>query len=121
VKYLYVLLTVALTVYGQLVIKWQMTNAGTLPEAPAARAIFLLRQLLNPWVASALVAALLAALSWMAAMTRLPLSSAYPFMALSFVFVLFLSAAFLGESLNGWKVAGVVLILLGLVLASRGA
>jgi len=119
-KYGYVLLTVLLTAYGQLVIKWQMGRAGELPAAAGAKAVFLLRQLLNPWIDSALLAALLAALSWMAAMTKFQLSSAYPFMALSFVLVLLLSALLLHEPLNGWKLAGVVLVVLGVVVAGRG-
>jgi len=44
--------------------------------------------LLNPWIISGLAAALLASVTWMAAMTRLPLSHAYPFTTLAFVLVM---------------------------------
>ena len=53
-------------------------------------------------------------------MTRFELSYAYPFMSLSFVFVLVLSVAFLGETLALNKVFGVALIGIGTVVASAG-
>ena len=55
----------------------------------------------------------------MLALTRLELSFAYPFIALSFVFVIVASAVFFGEPLTATKVAGVGLVFAGLVLGSR--
>jgi len=118
-SYFYVLLTIVLTVYGQLVIKWQVSRAGGLPAEASAKVGFLLHLLLNPWVASGLVAALIAALSWMAAMTKLELSFAYPFMSLSFVLVLVLSALLLREPLTLYKIIGMALVVIGLVVSSR--
>ena len=115
----YVFLTIVLTVYGQVVIKWQVSKSGGLPEAGAAKLGFLLHLLLNPWIASGLAAALVAALSWMAAMTKLELSFAYPFMSLSFVLVLFLSALLLRESLTPYKIIGMALVIIGLFISSR--
>ena len=65
-------------------------------------------------------AAFVAALCWMLALNRLPLSRAYPFMGLSFVLVLFLSAALLGEPLTWQKLAGALLICAGVGLGSQG-
>jgi multidrug transporter EmrE-like cation transporter len=69
---------------------------------------------------SALAAALLAALSWMAAMTKLDLSHAYPFTSLSFVLVALASAWLLNEPLTGPKIAGIALICLGIAVGSQG-
>ena len=119
-SYFYVALTVALTVYGQIVIKWQVLKAGVFPVDPGDKARFLAALLFNPWVISALAAALLASISWMAAMTRLELSHAYPFTSLAFVLVLFGSAWFFGEPITPLKVTGVVLVVLGLAIGSQG-
>lgn len=116
---LYILLTVLLTVYGQLVVKWQVARAGSLPAGFGTRIVFLLRLLANPWVLSGLGAALLAALSWMAALTRFDLSFAYPFMGLAFVLVLVFSALFFGEPLTLAKVVGLLLVIAGLIVTSR--
>jgi len=119
-SYVYVLATVLLTVYGQLVIKWKVVDAGSFPDTWPERAWFLGRLLLDPWVVSSLVAALLAALSWMVAMTKLELSHAYPFVSLSFVLVLLLSWGLLHEPLSWQKLVGVALIVCGVIVSSQG-
>lgn len=110
--------TIALGVYGQVVIKWQLTRHGHLPKAFGSKIHYFAHFLLNPWVVSALGGAVIAAFAWMAALSRLPLSQAYPFIGLSFVLVLFLSAIFFGETVTLPKVAGVVLIVGGIAIAS---
>ena len=119
-SYFFVALTIALTVYGQIVIKWQVLHAGAFPEAVVDKLWFLYKLLINPWVISALLAALLAAVAWMAAMTRLDLSQAYPFMSLAFVLVLILSGLFFNEPITTPKIAGIILIVLGIVVGSQG-
>jgi multidrug transporter EmrE-like cation transporter len=119
VGYVYVAITIALTVYGQLVIKWQVAGAGPLPDPPGARLVFLLRLLLNPWVLSGLGAALIAALAWMAALTRFDLGFAYPFMSLSFILVMFASALIFREPVTPFRVIGMALVVIGLVVSTR--
>jgi len=119
-SYAYVILTVLLTVYGQIAIKWQVIAAGPFPADPGEKIAFLLRLLLNPWVLSALAAGLLASVSWMAAMTRLELSHAYPFMSLAFILVMVCSAWFFNEPVTPLKVAGIALVVLGLAVGSQG-
>ena len=117
---MYVFLTILFTVYGQLIIKWQVTLAGPLPVNNFAKVFFLFHLLINPWVISAFFAAFLAALSWIMAMTKLELSYAYPFMSLSFVLVMFLSIFFLHESVSIIKVISLTFIVLGIALLGYG-
>ena len=117
--HVYILLTIAFTVYGQLVLKWQIGQAGQLPADVPGKIIFLLRQFLNPWILSGFAAALIASLAWMAAMTRFEINYAYPFMSLAFVIVMGFSVLFLGESLTAGRVAGTLLVVLGLVVMAR--
>lgn len=119
-SYFYVLLTILLTVYGQIVIKWQVLKVGSLPQETADKILFMLQLLLNPWIVSALAAAFLASFFWMAAMTKLQLSHAYPFMGLTFVVVMLASGFFFHEPITTLKVVGVALIVLGLTVASQG-
>ncbi|WP_295993876.1 EamA family transporter [Rugamonas sp.] len=119
-NYLYIVLTIALTVYGQIAIKMQVLAAGALPAAGADKLLFLLRLLLNPWIVSAFAAAFLASISWMGAMTKFPLSHAYPFMALNFVIVLLLGAWLFQEPISITKMVGMALICAGTVIAAQG-
>jgi drug/metabolite transporter (DMT)-like permease len=118
IAWLCVAVTVALTVYGQIVIKWQVTSRGHVPASLSGKVDYFARLLTTPWVLSALAGAVIAALCWMAALSRLPLSQAYPFVGLSFAFVLILSAVFLGEPLTVAKVGGIALIIVGITVAS---
>jgi len=114
-----VALTIALTVYGQFIVKWQVLKAGPLPAGSGQRAHYIWQLLLNPWVISAFAAAFLASVTWMLAMTRLPLSEAYPLTALVFICVVFGGAYAFAEPLSTARIAGVLLIVIGLVIGSR--
>jgi uncharacterized membrane protein len=114
-----VALTIGLTVYGQLVIKWQVLDAGQFPAGWADRAEFLGRLLVNPWVLSVFAGAAIAAVSWMVALTRFDLSAVYPFVSLSFVLVLILSSVFFNEAITPAKTIGIGLIIAGLVVGSQ--
>ena len=119
-EYLYILGTILFTVYGQLVLKWQISQAGPLPMALMDKIIFLLSQFANLWILSGFAAAAIAALCWMAALTRFELSYAYPFMSLSFVLVLGLSVPFLHEAITAPKIIGMGLIVAGIIIGSQG-
>jgi drug/metabolite transporter (DMT)-like permease len=115
-----ILSTVLLTVYCQIVVKWRVRQAGALPADLPQRAIFLIKLLFDPWMLTVMLAAFLAGLSWFAAMTKYELSYAYPFMSLAFVIVLLLSALFFHEAVTVPKVVGLLVVIAGLIIASRG-
>lgn len=118
--YLYILATIAFTVYGQLILKWRIAQLGSLPPSLWDKLKFLLLLLCDPAIFSGFFAAFLASLAWMAAMTKFELSHAYPFMSLNFVIVLLLSCWLLSEPMTYGKIIGVSLILLGTLVAARG-
>jgi len=118
--YIYILITIILTVYGQLIVKWQVSLAGVFPASGWDKTLYLGKLLISPWVMSAMAAALLAGMAWMAAMTKLNLSYAYPFMGLTFILVLILSGVFFDEPMNWQKTVGVLLIMGGIALSSQG-
>jgi len=117
-SYIYIVLTIILTVYGQIVLKWQVSNAGGLPVGQMDKARFIANLLLNLWVISAFLAAFLASISWMAAMTKFQLNYAYPFMSLNFVFVFALSAFIFNEPISLPRIIGLGLIVLGVIIGS---
>src|SRR5699024_782273 len=168
--YLYIFSTILFTVYGQLVLKWKINDYGSLPAAFLDKITFLMQLFLNPWILSGFLAAFLAALSWMAAMTKFEIcyaysfiiyffvlvfidyifflmllflnpwilsgflaaflaalswmaamtkfeiSYAYPFMSLSFVLVFIFSVFFFGDSFSIQKIAGIACIVLGIII-----
>jgi drug/metabolite transporter (DMT)-like permease len=116
----YIAATLAFTVYGQLVLKWQIGSAGPMPAGGIDKLLFLFRQFLNPWIISGFMSAFLASLAWMAAMTRFDLNYAYPFMSLAFVIVMIFSVLFLGEPVTVPRALGTLLVMSGLIVIARG-
>jgi multidrug transporter EmrE-like cation transporter len=119
-SYVYILLTILLTIYSQLVLKFQVVNAGVFPNRSTEKIWFLIRLLANPGVISVYLAWFLASLAWMAALRELPLSYAYPFTSLTFVFILALSGVLFHEAITPPKMIGMSLIVLGIFIGSRG-
>jgi multidrug transporter EmrE-like cation transporter len=118
-NYIYIALTIAFTVFGQLAIKSQVAAAGALPAAGGDKLMFLIRLLLNPMIIAAFASAFLASICWMGAMTKFPLSQAYPFMALNFVIVLALSAWMFNEPISAMRWLGIALICVGTFIAAQ--
>lgn len=58
---------------------------------------------------------------WIAALTKAPVSTAYPMLSLGYVVVTFAAVVWLGESLTTAKIVGIALICAGVVLVSRSA
>ncbi|MCG9584139.1 hypothetical protein L1D13_21720 [Vibrio tubiashii] len=114
--YIYLLLTVVFTVYGQIVIKWKM-NSVSLPDFFGAKVKILFLLLLDPFIISGFLAAFLSALAWMAAMTKFEVSYAYPLIICGLVLLTTSFAViFLGESLSTLKLAALFLMVLGIGL-----
>lgn len=115
----FIALMLLFTIYGQLVLKWKVTELA--PEGlPLAKPMAMATILLNPWILSAFFAAFLASVCWMAALSRMPLSKAFPFTAVSFPLILFLSWWLFREPISAWKIVGTLLICLGILFLSKG-
>jgi len=119
--YFFIAMTVLLTVFGQLVLKWQIELAGPLPETVSGKLGFLLDAVRNPWIVVGLTAAFGASLFWMLALKKLPLSTAYPFTASGFVLILIFAVVVLGEPMTIAKMIGTALIVSGIAIMAYHA
>ena len=120
-NHFYLLLAISLGVVSQLIIKWQM-SVFYFDDYETWQDKFALAfsMLLNPYIIIALVLTLLAGVIWMIAMTKFEISYAYPFTLLALVLVTIFSVIFFGESVNIYKLIGIVFIILGIVVISKG-
>ena len=114
IGYLYISGCVIFTVYGQLILKWRMKLKGALPEQLSQKLIFLFKAFLDPFIMTGFLAAIIASIFWMAAMTKFELSFAYPFMSIAFILVLILSVFIFKESFTLGKILGLFLIITGI-------
>jgi len=118
---IFIFTTVALTVLGQLLVKFGMTQAGRAPADIKELPWFIAKALFLPANFFGLVCAFLAAFSWMAALTKCDLAFAYPFTSLSIVLVLACSSWLFGDKIVAQQWLGVAVVCVGLWIAARGA
>ncbi len=124
IAHLYLAATIVTSVYSQMIMKWRISGkfAGLkIPEGIWPKVITLFTVLFDPFIFSGLFATFVSGLCWMATMSKLEISYAYPFTSLGFVLVVLLSYFLLGESLNAWRIWGVALIVAGITVASQGS
>ena len=104
------LVTPALIALGQILFKLASRGAGDVD------AVGLLGLARNPFLLAALAVYGLGTVLWIYVLKSVPLNVAYPFMALSFCLVPALAWLTLGEAMTWRQLAGLALIVAGLVV-----
>lgn len=120
-RYIYIFATLFFTVYGQMILKWRITRLGfALPDSGIVdKLMALFRLVFDPFILSGFLAAFIASLFWMAAMTKFQITEAYPFMSLAPAIVFLLGVWLLNETFTIGKVIGLVLIILGTIITVK--
>lgn len=112
--------SVALATTGQLLLKAGMNEVGQL-QFGASEVVGLLRSVLSTWqLLAGLVSFGASAVLWLVTLSRVPLSTAYPIVSLSYVLILGFSTVVLGERPSATVWTGAVLIMLGVSLIGLG-
>lgn len=113
----YILATIILTIYGQIIIKWRIGNNTVLPEDLLGKLKVLGSFFIDPFIMSGFFAAFLSALAWMAAMTKFEVSFAYPIVLGGLVLgTNVIAIVILHESLSWTKISALLLVILGISL-----
>lgn len=118
--YSYIAGTILFTVYGQIILKWRLTQLNfELSDGIQAKALQLLKVLFDPFILSGFASAFIASLFWMAAMSKMEITKAYPFMSLSPALVFVVGVFFLNESFSWGKIIGLTFIIIGLIFTVK--
>lgn len=114
------LLSVVLATTGQLLLKAGMNEVGQLSLGPA-ELLGLLGSVVTTWqLVVGLVSFGASAVFWLVTLSRVPLSTAYPIVSLSYVLILAFSSLVLGERPSATVWSGAVLIMVGVSLIGIG-
>ncbi len=112
-----ILVNVALAVSGQFSIKVGMKQVGYITAQNVGS--MMVAALQNPYVLFGLFAYTLAAGTWIAVLSRVEVSFAYPMLSIGYVAILILSGIFLREAVTLPRIFGTVFIVAGIVLIFR--
>jgi len=99
---------------GQVVLKHGMQIASS--RAAHSGGSLALRAATSPWVLLGLVVFGVSAVAWLAALSRVPLSVAYPFNALGYLVILTASIVLLHERANVLTWVGTFMVVSGLLI-----
>ena len=115
-----VLMSVVGLTVTQIVIKSRLGVHGAVPLAPGDLFRYGLAVVQDWKLVGGLVLLVVAALCWYAGVSRIPLSVAFPVAALSYPLIFAASILFLGEPFKWTSLWGNLLVVLGVILATRG-
>lgn len=114
-------LAVSLATAGQLLLKAGMTEIGEVTGIGAGDLVGLVGGVLSTWKAMlGLVCFVGSSLFWLVVLSRAPLSTAYPFVALSYLIILGFSTMVLHERPPLLTWGGAALIMSGIVMIGFG-
>lgn len=113
--------SVALATAGQLLLKAGMSEVGVISDISMAGLGALMLKVLVTWqVVLGLALFVLSAVFWLVTLSRVPLSTAYPVVSLSYVLILAFSVLALGERPHAAVWIGAVFIMFGIALIGVG-
>lgn len=101
---------------GELFFKMGMNRVGGFEFTPSALRAVLPRVILNPLIWIGFSGFGLGAVFWLGALSRVPLSLAYPILALSYFVVVVEAWLFLHERVTWLRMLGVLVIVIGVVI-----
>lgn len=109
--------------YASYVVKYKFNELGEIKLDSLSSILSYLRiLLLSPFFWSGLIFFILAPVMWFFALNRIDLSIGYPaLVCFHLIFVYLMSFFLLGEEFNYFKVSGVVLLLISILLFYKGS
>ncbi|RLG11442.1 transporter [Candidatus Pacearchaeota archaeon] len=106
---------VIFAIVGQLFMKKGMVNTGEI-NIRELFSLKLLSVLFEKYVFIGLVAYVIGTMLWLVVLSKADLSYAYPILATSYIFIAILSWRFFGEFLSLYRMLGIMLIMIGVIL-----
>jgi drug/metabolite transporter (DMT)-like permease len=116
---IYILISVLSGATGQLMLKKGMSSMGPLTLSMDQLVNILWRIGTNPYVVIGLAIYVGGTVFWLAALSRVDLSYAYPFASLSYVVMLTASWQLFNENITPLRLVGSLVVCLGVFLISR--
>jgi len=115
----YILISVIGGAVGQIVLKKGMSTMGALTLSSRDLLTTLWRMGTNPYVIFGLAVYVAGTVFWLAALSRVDLSFAYPFASLSYGVMLAASWLLFNEDISLVRIIGTVVVVLGVIIISR--
>jgi len=102
----------------QIMLRKGMLQVGDLSSYPGLISFFL-KAITKPYIIISIFTTIIAAGSWLIALSKAEVSKIYPFMGLTFALVALFSWPLLQENISGWRWLGIGLVCVGVAFVLR--
>jgi len=114
-----ILVSVSLNAIAQLCLKKGMTSIGHFQLSLSGFYSFMPRIAMDPFIILGMASYAISIAIWLAVLSRVEVSFAYPFLGVGYIIVAGLSYFLFGENLSTNKVLGIIIVSIGLIFLSR--
>ncbi|WP_412971984.1 SMR family transporter [Glaciecola sp. MF2-115] len=117
---LFIISSVSLSAFAQIVLKMGMSNAKVQNDLMIAGNLFekLFIALTNVYVVAGISMYLLSMVLWLVVLSKIDVSVAYPFVGLGFIITMVLGFLLLNEQISAMRVMGTILVVCGVLMVS---
>lgn len=119
ISFLLVLTGVLLNAAAQLLLKAGVSHMGVIKLQPEAIVAAGWRLAFEPHILAGLACYVVSVVVWILALSRVPVSIAYPMLSLGYVVTAVAAWALMGEALSAMRLAGIAVIIVGVYLVAR--
>lgn len=116
---IYILISILFNVFGQFFIKTGVDKISPIHITQNKFIIDIIHIIFYPSIFAGLFLYAVGSVFWIFALSKTNLSYAYPMLSLGYILVLILSGVILKENISLTKIAGVFVIVLGIILVSK--
>jgi multidrug transporter EmrE-like cation transporter len=116
-----ILFSVSLSAIAQIILKTGMSSPVLTQAMKSGAPMDIAASIAtNPWIIGGLGLYFFGALVWLFVLARVEVSFAYPFVGLGFILTMILGRLLMGDSITLSRLAGTLLVAMGVVLIARG-
>ena len=114
-----ILLSVLINAAAQILLKHGMIQVGHFEYSVSSMPAVIERVVLNPTLWLAVTCYVVSLMVWMAVLSRVDVSFAYPFVSVGYVVTTVAGYMLFNEAVTPGRVAGIALIALGVIIVAR--
>jgi drug/metabolite transporter (DMT)-like permease len=114
----FIIMAVTMSAIGQVLIKKGINVLGNIDFSSGLITSYM-KIFLLPYVILGSLVYVISLFIWVYALSKVALSFAYPFLALSYVMIIVASRVFLGETVPFLRVLGILVICIGILLVAK--
>ncbi|MFH1613155.1 MAG: EamA family transporter [bacterium] len=116
---IYVIVSIMIAIIGQILLKIGIDKIGKLEISLAKLFPLIIKIFFNPFIIIGLMFYAVGAFTWILALSKVPISLAYPLLSISYVIIVGVSSIFFHEHVSLMRWIGVGIIILGVTLIAQ--